>query len=429
MAILQESLPFTFKNAIPSILRGNAYESQYYSYLKISGTIYTTTQVIWLNDVYNHPAYSGLLGKNKMFYVLKNASKDKMKIDKTKKETKFKSDFSDKGKFVIDQQLIDFFNKQKKTESETPVYGENKTRELNEIIDTIIQDIENLIEFLSFSTPKYKLILDVTNSIRQRYKIIEDRIVKTKDIETKLNRLIKSIGELNTIEVIYSKYLDNKEIVLDYETEDETVKAELKSKYGFYITFVDSLKEFIRPARESTNPELQEILEDFSSGTKNDNFEFLMKPKTLLESEKSKKIIANTGISMIPITGNDPRLEVHVQIDCIEGELNDENKSKINCIYKGAYLGNMLDELLYPQKTSWELEKKRMFFNINDKEVQKEIKEKEAVLPKPPTEENKGKKNEPAPPPPLQAQGGGKTKKYRLLPIYKLRSNRRTRRR
>ena len=77
-----------------------------------------------------------------------------------------------------------FFKKQKKPEPETPTFGDNTVRDLNQTIDIIIENIEDLMSYLDFDPPKYKLILDVTNSIRQLYKKIEDKIVKTKDIDT-----------------------------------------------------------------------------------------------------------------------------------------------------------------------------------------------------------------------------------------------------
>ena len=415
MMIMQEPLPFTFKNAIPTFLRPNAYPGQFFSYLKIGGTVYTSTQLIWLNDIYNHPVYSGLVLKYKIFNGAKEGAKLKLEAELDKKRAKFKADFSASGSFAIDEKLVTFFKKQKKPEPETPTFGDNTVRDLNQTIDIIIENIEDLMSYLEFDPPKYKLILDVTNSIRQLYKKIEDKIVKTKDIDTKLTRLVKSIGAINTFEVIFSKYLDSSEVVLDYETEEEAIKTELKTKYQFYVTFVDSLKEFIRPVKESSNTELQEVLEDFSSGVvgSQEKFETLMTPQDLIEL--SDRNMANTGVSILPITGKDPRLEIQVQMDFIEGELNDENKSKINCIYKGEFLGTMLDQLLYPQKTKWELNKKRLFFNINDKEVQKEIKEKEAKSPSPP-----GSNSAPIPSTkePIK-QGGRRT--YKRLPIFKLR--------
>jgi hypothetical protein len=431
--ILKESLPFTFKNAIPTFLIPNAYVSQFYSYLKIEGKVYTTTQLVWLNDIYNHPIYSSLVSKYKIFNAAKDGAKQKLEKELDKKREKFRKDFGPSGQFAIDSKLTRFFEKQKKPEPERPVYGDNTSRDLNLTIDKIIEDIENLITYLDFDPPKYKMILDVTNSIRQRYKSIEDKIVKTKDIDTKLTRLVKSIGDINTYEVVFSKFLDNTEIVLDYDTEDEKVKTELKSKYGFYVTFVDSLKEFIKPTRESSNSDLQEVLEDFSNGVggvgEQSKFANLMNASELTLPGSTNKNDANTGVSILPATGKDPRLEIQVQMDFIEGELNDENKSKINCIYKGEFLGTMLDQLLYPNKTSWELNKKRLFFNINDKEVQKEIKEKEAKLAPPPTTIDKKDETKPVAEQPKEvenAKQGGKRMTYKLLPIYKLR--RRTRR-
>jgi hypothetical protein len=409
LMILNESMPFTFKNSIPTFLRPNSYVSQFYSYLKIDGKTYTTTQVIWLNDIYNHPIYGGLVDKFKQFNILKQSFKGKLGKNLEKKRIRFKEDFKEKGKFAIDEKLVDFFDRQKKPEPEKNVFGSDETRKLNLEIDRIIEDIRTLIEYFDFTPPKYNLILDVTNSIRQRYKRVEDQIVKTNIIDTKLTRLIKSINEINVFETIFKKFIDTDEIVLNYDSEPDNIKTELKTNYAFYMTFVDTLKGFIQPTRESTNRNLQDILEDFAGGIAQDQtlFSTLMTPKKwLIEGDKT---LLNTGVSLLPVTGKDPRFEIYVQLNIIEGELNDDNKSKINCIYKGEYLGTMLDQLLYPQKTKWELNKKRLFFNLNDKEAQKEIKEKEPIKQPTPVE---GSRNAPA------VKGGKRT--YRQLPIYKL---------
>ena len=112
-------------------------------------------------------------------------------------------------------------------------------------------------------------------------------------------------------------------------------------------------------------------------------------------------------------------------MDLIEGILNDKNISKINCLYKSEYLGTELDVLLYPQSKPWELNTKRLFFSLNDKEVQKEIKKIES-------KENKGEES-----PvqgeeiPMKKQGGTnyrkprKTRKFLKLSIYPLSCNNR----
>jgi len=431
--ILQKPLPFTFKNTIPSFLRPSSYPNQLYSYLKIGGTTYTSTRLIWVNDIYNHPIYSGLVNKYKLFDKAKETARKKLEIELNKKRTKFKSEFSENGDYAINQTLIDFFINQKKKEpSASTIIGESENSRINETISKIIEDIENLIQYLDFDPPKYNLILDVTNSIRQRYRNIEDKIVKTKDIDTKLTRLVKSISNINIYEVIFSKYLDSSEIIIDYESEEDSVKNILKSNYQFYVTFVDSLKGFIRPNKESTNLELQNILEDFATGVvdSQQKFDLLMNPRELIESPENKNI-ANTGVSILPPSDKDPRFEIYVEIDFIEGEVNHENRLKYNCIYKSEYLGIMLDRLLYPHITKWELDKKRIFFNINDKQVQKEIKDKEAKIVPPPPSDSKSSLPPPPPPPPPQgeekAKQGGTRLTYRQLPIFKLRSsNRRT---
>ena len=212
--INKKTYQISIKDAINIYAEPTLYPHSLYSYLKIDGKTYTTTQLIWLNDVYNHPTYSRLIRNYNLFKIQKEKSKDKLFGELEKKRKKFKQDFESGGKYAIDEKIQNFLRKQKKEEIQT-VFGENKIRELNSNIESIIENIDELNLYLDFNPPKYKLILDTTNAIRQRYKRIESEIVKTKDIDMKLSKLIKSIDEINVYEVIFTKYLDTDEIMMN----------------------------------------------------------------------------------------------------------------------------------------------------------------------------------------------------------------------
>jgi DNA-directed RNA polymerase beta' subunit len=55
-----------------------------YSYLKLNGKIYTITEVIWMNDIFNHPVYKLLVNEYYNLIIFNNKYKEKIKkiIDK-----------------------------------------------------------------------------------------------------------------------------------------------------------------------------------------------------------------------------------------------------------------------------------------------------------------------------------------------------------
>jgi len=410
---------FTLQNAIPHFLRLNTYPSQYYSYLKLDGKIYTNTQLIWLNDVYNHPIYADLISKYNQFNIQVNSSKEKLEIELTKKKEKFEKDFKKDGNNAIDESIIDFFKNESNNITGDRNYSESTKKQT---FKEIINNIESLITNLNSDIVKYEIILPISNNIKNQYETIEKFNVSIDiTIKNKISKFTDSVSKINTLETIFSKYLDSNEIVLNYKNDSETIINELKEKYDFYMTFVDSIKEYTRPKRESLNIILQEKIEDFANGTHNENEETIFE---ILNDKENNDILKYIRSDFCKLRSNDkePSLEIYVQLNVIEGELNDSNKSKINCIYKSDFLGNTLEQLLYPQQTKWMLNKKRIFFNINDKEVQKEIKEKEAnaILSKP-----IDSANNPSPivGPSIPVQGGTRHKTFKKLPIYKLRKS------
>jgi hypothetical protein len=76
----------------------------------------------------------------------------------------------------------------------------------------------------------------------------------------------------------------------------------------------------------------------------------------------------DTGVTILSSAAeNEPYFEIYVQTNLIGGELNDEKRSLVDCMYKGESSGDRLEYLLnqslyYP----WSLNNSRIFFDITE---------------------------------------------------------------
>jgi len=414
---------FSWKNVYPRYLFQPIYPDQYYSYLQIDGKTYTTTQLVWLNDIFNHPKYKELIDKYEFFIVWKEQQKTTLKTDLSKKQQLFNTDFNT-GKYRFSDSDKQFFIDKKydlsSIASSDRSYSEKL--DLNRNLDGIHDNIEDIEDSLSKNKTSdvYKEILDSALAIRTLYKKVSDKIIVKKDIENKVTRLISSITEINAIINIQQKFIDTNEIVLNYESEDKSTVDELKEKYPEYIEFVDLFKTFIRPKRNTTNVELQNTIEDFATGSQAE-FDALIQQS----EDTAIKVKQCTELNILQAKPNEPRFEIYIQLNLIAGKLNDANQSRINCMYKSEYLATELDHILHPSKKTWELPTKRLFFDLDELEKKGALPPVIESTKPPPIETNM------APPanmaPPVAAAAGGSKTRHRILPIYPLRKTRKRR--
>jgi hypothetical protein len=74
----------------------------------------------------------------------------------------------------------------------------------------------------------------------------------------------------------------------------------------------------------------------------------------------------NTGVTIRPNAGPGRNYyEIYVQMNVIGGEVNDNNKSKIDCVYQGETLSNKLSRILHSAiYHPWNINSTRIFFDI-----------------------------------------------------------------
>ena len=75
-----------------------------------------------------------------------------------------------------------------------------------------------------------------------------------------------------------------------------------------------------------------------------------------------------TGVDNINIgKTNEPQKQIYLIVDFIDGEVNEDNKKDVFCPYTDQYLGNLLEDLLFPEKGSdWEVAPASYIYSVKD---------------------------------------------------------------
>lgn len=75
-----------------------------------------------------------------------------------------------------------------------------------------------------------------------------------------------------------------------------------------------------------------------------------------------------TGVDNINIgKTNQPQKQIYLIVDFIDGEVNEDNKKDVFCPYTDQYLGNLLEDLLFPEKGSdWEVTPASYIYSVKD---------------------------------------------------------------
>ena len=398
---------FSLTEIIPSTLREQIFEEQAFSsYLNIDGKKYTITQIIWVNDIYNHPKYKSLIEKYKELIEWQVEEKKKITLELSKKQTKFREEFRYGKIYHIDEEDIEKLESQiviiDKYLSPTEI---TNRADKNENIEKIVGYINQLNSYIEINPTDYDLIADIANNIDQRYSKIKDKLERNKKLDKKFDELKKQIEIINTLDKVNDNYISKPGINMNFEKEEANIKDMLKNKYSKYTNFSSYLSEFIAPKLESTNYELQNTFTEFLDNTdKLQLFNALMNPiyinnigQYLREIKNSNNNISgsidkdeynnrlNTGISIVQGNESGPKYEITLRMDVVAGEITKESRSKINCPYTGESLGNNFEKLLNAKYINeWELSPNRFFFDVTEKleKIQKESKQEGAFVQK-----------------------------------------------
>ena len=404
--ILQKSdFNMTFRDFLPSFLKNKLIEgTSSYSYVKIDGKIYTVAQAVWLNDIYNHKEYADLIDKFKKLKLWKDKANSKLSDEITTKLNKFKSNYAN-GFDTSDISYIKTQSKNIDDLSNISGYAKDKLQADYTTYNSTLDDFINTINIFqsSIENETNDTISDNAKNMVETYKIVTKygtNFFKPKD---KFNKIIDNVNrdleEIRINEYIREKYMSKPGVDLDYEKDDPKYSSRLKSNFKEYTEFVDNIKQFRSPNKESSNYHLQETFNEFLENREKYKgiFNFLMNPYNIninpfdkikkTEVAQAQEFIdakedyhkrKNTGVNILPsVNSTEPGYEIYVQLNVIGGELNDTNKSLVDCLYQGESLGNKMEYLVNESlRNPWDINTTRLFFDITQGDAVKELEKK-----------------------------------------------------
>ena len=420
---------------LPGFFKKMAFEGMAeYSYIKVDGQTYTVTQAIWLNDIFNHTSYKGLIKEYEELSRWKDKELQKALPELKKKQEVFRRTFStDPFQFT-----------------EADIKSINKLQIANKTMTTkLVADIRQFKRQLENTIPNYKSVIEsgikVTKTLQEAQKA---RWFKPEN-EEKINKIIrKMVAEVEILKnetYLFEHYLKAPGVNMDYETDPS--RSIIEQKYPMYVKLIEKIRTFRAPTIESSNSFLQNSINDFLNNTElfKGVFNFLMNPMNIkknpfvdliaksgdikegtdlqTEAEQYQNRF-NTGVTIRPSAEKgQPYYEIYVQLNLIGGEINDKNKAAIDCMYQGDSLGDRLARLMNEALLNpWKLNSSRIFFDITTGAAKDAIfaqTKKETGTPAGPAAEGPAAESQEEPP--TESKGGAarkKTRKYRQQYLY-----------
>lgn len=280
-----------------------------FSYLRHNETIYTITNAVWLNDMFNVPFYRELIEsyenyknwKLEVVYYLETI-RDKLqdKLDRIKKDTK------PEEKTGLDTELKEF---------------KSQIKLLKENLIIRQKEYEEFVESKMYRKYIKPIISQSENSEKPTY--IYDIIFSNDETLTYSNT------QLN--EVIYS-----------YKNENDVNNEKM------FEIMMENISEFLENKGDVSYLK-REICGEKEGCLSNDE----------MSSFYYTGILYNSHVK-----NNEPIYETYFLIDVIEGEVNETNISGIKCKYDNESIGKRI-EFLSNQWPVWDLSNRRIFMKLN----------------------------------------------------------------
>jgi hypothetical protein len=318
----------------------NSFPKTFYSYLRYKNVLYTITNSVWLNDVFNMPFYQELVFYYDNYKTWKSEMLHRLRlvlVDMEKKEQKEK----------------------KEQNEENGKNGEIKSTDRNATTNNspkiTRKSIERVIEILN------KRIMD-----KNEY---DDIFIRNSDLSEVYNKYIKSM--------ISNQGSDNDKPTYFYNMIFSIDKRESysNSRLNEMVYFFENV-EMDKKGENINQRLLGTMMDNIIDYTKNKGEIGYLKRgicKTLNKSKCRPRTELSTfyypGIMKnSKIKNGEPMYEIYVLIDVIEGEVNAKNYSKVKCKYENQSIGKKL-EFLTKQWPIWDLSNRRIYMKLNSENV------------------------------------------------------------
>lgn len=435
---------------IPGFLKQNLFEGMAdYSYIKVNEKVYTVIQAIWLNDIYNHKEYKQLVEQFQQLQKWKMKEARKSELAVLKRRDQIIETFTTNPEYELNELDIKNIQDTLKTElsSRDTMYS---LAEYQLSIRSLIDIMRSLM--VSKNSKNKDSIIEYSKKFSDLFmKLQRERVFnpsKKQKYEKIAAKIKEDIDKYEADRHVLKTYLQSPGINMDYERDE--YRQILEEKYGLYVRFIENIRKYRAPVLESSNHFLQNSIDDFLNKTERYKgvFNFLMNPLNMKKNPYEELLIKNivsdvieiedikkeqkqylnrfnTGVTIRPSAQeNEPYYEIYIQLNVLGGELNDANKSVIDCMYQGESLGDKLSRILNEAiYHPWNINSSRIFFDITQGDAKNKMTNNNSV--EQPQLSQRQSQQEPEQEYTESQQGGGKKsiRKYRELFLRKTRKH------
>jgi len=200
------------------------------------------------------------------------------------------------------------------------------------------------------------IIFDALDRIETFFNYVSNKLAFNRDTKSFIKNLIQPYTTYKESKLLVDQYFKYKKVDINFPLE----------KYDGYMTFINVLKQYLNPVRESTNRTFQDVIIDYANnrtGNTPEDPQFVIvadslykcfdkfNPKCTIIKDKSRretvKAFIDTGISEININVlNQHKYEINVHLDLVEGHLTPQNTHRINCVYQDSRLADRFEILV-----------------------------------------------------------------------------------
>ena len=309
-----------------------------FSYIRMNGVLYTVSNAVWLNDVFNVPFYKELI----RYYEYYNEWRRERIYNLDIALVKLKDELSD-------------LKKEKKEENKKQINKMEKNMEdvkkFIEILKKPLMKREEYEEMIlnqspdSFYTQYLKFSIPTTNASNPLYLYnilysINNRVISYSNDRlndmiygNKEHHLLQGKSVIHDSELLITMFQN----ILDYAIHKGDIyylKRGICSRLGKSIK-----KKYCRPSQELSTFYYTGIINNDSIAS---------------SSSSSPQMM-------------EPLYQIYVILDVIEGEVNTSNLSTVKCKYENQSIGKKIEYLL-KRWPIWDLSNRRIFMKLNSKE-------------------------------------------------------------
>ena len=398
---------------------------QKFSYLKIGGEEYTITRTIWLNDVMNHPVYSDVIKAYHLFEIWKENkmeiqdTKEKWNLVLLALDTSFKNpklfekmhEENDYYRNTDNRRNNSDFENMKDFDDIIEKIRNNKSLNFDEGFQTKSKQDKDTIY-----KAQRKELFEAFKKNQEIYNYLEKLTVYLKRIKNSrisgtftsfLNNVTTKISNLNK-DKSYEDYVNNLNFEYLSNPELSGVADKIRTKYPEFNNFVNKIQNM--KARIIDNVVWKQVIASIMKGSKYHNFQSKIwnkidacyglnveeedevsddedeededdedEEKKEEEEKKKEEKIKKIGkcsssekvfyVNFDQLIEKDPNglpdmkiIDIFLQMDVIEGKIDDNNKSAINCDYTNTDLGSTWEKLMNGVY-SWDLTQQMFFYS------------------------------------------------------------------